>query len=117
MKKIGILLVITTAILLTGCVSLKTPIDRPGLEPTLAVLDYEVVGPVTVEGDSTNIMGLFWFGGASYSDLLKAAQDMGADDVINVYDDAETSTVLGIYNKFKITWTGTAIKYKGTITE
>ncbi|MFI3257906.1 MAG: hypothetical protein R3Y36_06380 [Spirochaetales bacterium] len=107
---------LTLSIILAGCTSIS-PVSRPSNEVQLAGLNYEVIGPVSVKGTTNSILGIFWWGGISYEELLTKAHEMGADDVIKVYEDRGTYSIGLIYNEFETVWTGLAIKYTNTFTD
>lgn len=114
-KKVLIsILVVCLALTLTSCHSLKAGISDSGVTTSLVPREYEVLGPVSMEGKVTNILGVYTYGGKGYSDLLSQAkaQYPQADAVIDIYLDESAQFILGVYNTFTQQYTGTAIRYK-----
>lgn len=113
MKKIFILLVALFAMLFIGCMSnTSSAYEEPGVTVNLAEREYEIIDHVSVSGTKRNILGLFWWGGVTYEDLLIEARKMGADDVMNIYEDKSQLTIAIFYSQFNHTLTATAIKYR-----
>ncbi len=108
------ILVICLALTLTSCHSLKVGASDSGVVTALVPREYEVLGPVTMEGKITNIMGVYTYGGKGYSDLLAQAkaQYPETDAVIDIYLDESAEYIFGVYNTFTQNYMGTAIKYK-----
>lgn len=113
-KKAVFALVLAGAlVLLPGCVSTTTQARRdPNITTNLARKDYEVLGPVTMESDVTSILGIIYFGGKGYADLLAEAQRLypEANALIDIYRDQKNVTILGVYNRFGMIYSATAIK-------
>lgn len=73
----------------------------------------DVLGRVTYYGTRTNVLGIFYWGGAAYSKLYeKAKKEFDADDVINISIDYKTTKFLGFYNSHTYVISGLAVKYK-----
>lgn len=100
-------------LLVCSCVSVSKPLDRDGVTTALADKEYKILGRVEYTGTTTNILGLFSFGGAGYKKMIEKAKEQypGTDEVVNVMQDVNTNIVLGIYNRFGYTMTGLAIQY------
>lgn len=112
MKNILIAMMVVSVILFTSCQSTVSATGEPGLKVELVERDFEVLGHVSVSGAKKNVLGLFWWGGVTYEELLEEARKMGADDVMNIYEDKSLTTFAIFYNSFGHTFTATAIKYK-----
>ena len=74
--------------------------------------DYEVIGEVTADAESTSVLGIIASGDSGYIKLYKAAKAQGADDVINVKIDCQYYNLLGLYSVVKNKLHGIAIKWK-----
>jgi len=114
--KVSIVLILIVCILISltgGVTSFKEGFKDAGLSSALKEKDYEVLGSVTMHSAITNILGFISFGGRGYEELLEIAKEQyeDCDAVINIYEDVDTSIILGVYNKFKHNYTGTAIKF------
>jgi len=82
-------------------------------EITIERKDLEILGPVTSQACSYQVLGFFGTGNAGYEMLLQAARDKGADGVMNVAVDTKLDYyVFGAYSKVTTTLYGTAYKYK-----
>lgn len=96
----------------TSCYSAITkPVKAPDIVSSLTRSDYEILGDVSISSDVHNILGIVSFGGEGYNSLLVEAKKKypSCDAVINLYEDKGHMLVLGVYNKFHRTITGTAI--------
>ena len=128
MKKVSfLLLVLLTVLTLTSCKTVNLETNRVGWSnySDLVVKDYDVVGIVTVESTETITNGPLMLTSSvtgsrvTYNDLMKKAQTLNADDIINVRIDVKqdyTKTVIDFFTGSKVTYTyiGTAaaIRYK-----
>lgn len=105
-------IMVSVFFLMVGCTSVN-PIREHGVTVKLSETQYEILGRVEYEGISHNVLGLFYWGGASYSKLYeKAKTEFGADDVINVSLDYKTVSYGIFYNKRVYIMSGLAVKYK-----
>ena len=99
----------------TGGAGIMTNVTYPAVAPLNKVaykeLDFEIVGPVQVEVQSSSILGLFQSGNSGYIELYKQAVTKGAHDVINVKIDTHYYNILGIISRVKTIMHGTAIKW------
>src|SRR5690606_23796187 len=88
---------------------------------------FDVVGVVSSETTSENILGIVSSGGGGLAELLAEAKAAGGDDVINLKADSFRKSIgfpvpfssvlfsaagLTFYTKSELTLIGTAIKYK-----
>ena len=74
--------------------------------------DFKIKGPVTVEADSSSILGIISSGDSGYGKLYQAAKEkMQADDVICVKVDTYHYNILGIIAKVKTKLHGVAIEW------
>lgn len=99
------------AVVLSSCASFTRPVAHDkGFPPDGR---YEILGPVYVEGKTFILLGMLWFGGLAYIDLLAEARDKfrSVDDVVNVSRDEDIFSVLGIWTTVKTRLHGTAIRY------
>ena len=74
--------------------------------------DFEVIGEVTAEVQSSSILGIICSGDSGYISLYKAAKSQGADDVINVKIDTHYYNIMNCYSKVTTKLLGLAIKWK-----
>jgi hypothetical protein len=73
---------------------------------------FDIVGQVSAEGQTTNILGWIANGDAGYKTLLEKAKASGGDAVIDYYYDAKLYNILTFYSKVDFILYGTAVKYK-----
>ncbi len=111
MKKALIMLAIA-ALLASSC-NTRFPYEDAGLRGEVVRKDYEVLGPVVVEGTVHNILGIIGWGGIGYNDILKEAQRLypDADAVLNVTKDVTSFSVGFIYSELGMEFSGLAISY------
>ncbi len=95
-KSLFFVVALVVVALLAGCTTV-VPVSSPELVSPLAEKDYEIVGRLAVEG--------------SYQDLLREVEALGADDVINIYEENETMTAGMFVLSAETTFYGIAIKY------
>ena len=92
-------------------------VERPGgvqttTEYKLTSKDFKVLGRVTETGETTLWFGLTMTGGKGYQALLKQAQKLGADAIMDYSFDIEQKSVFFfIYSKYTWKATGLAVKY------
>ena len=78
----------------------------------LTTSDFTIIGPVSAEAKSTNILGMVAEGNNGYAKLFEAAQAAGGDDVISIKVDTQCKHyVFGVYSAATVKLTGFAIKY------
>src|SRR5262245_54435428 len=58
---------------------------------------FDIVGQVSAEGQTTNILGWIAAGDAGYKTLLEKAKASGGDAVIDFYYDARLYNILSFY--------------------
>lgn len=74
--------------------------------------DFQILGGVTSEANSSSILGIIASGDSGYIKLYEEAKKQhGADDVICVKVDTHYSNILGIISKVKTKLHGVAIKW------
>lgn len=104
--------VLFLALMFTSCYTgITKPVKSPEIVSTLTRSDYKILGDVSISSDIHNVLGIVSWGGCGYADLLKKAKEQypDANAVINLYEDRGTQMILGIYNKFTKTITGSAV--------
>jgi len=74
--------------------------------------DYEIVGEVNADAESTSILGILASGDSGYIKLFQAAKAQGAHDVIGVKIDVHYYNILNLYSKVTNKLHGWAIKWK-----
>lgn len=127
MKKLFlIILALSTALILSSCKSIDMSTNQVGWSnySSLATKDYNVVGIVYLESTETvktsflSLTTTITGSRITYSDLMKKAEELGADDIINVRVDRNsdfTKTIIdfivGSTKTYKYKATATAIKY------
>ena len=108
-----IALALLVAVIVSACISYPEILNKsfPSGEK------YDILGSVTVTGTTIYILGLP-FGGATYADLLSAANEKfkSVDDVVSVSVDKEVRTLLGIITWVDTILRGIAIRYVKTTT-
>jgi len=116
MRKLIFLLLAGLLILSSGgCI--YTKIEKPGdvqisTQHKLTSSDFKILGRVSVTGETTLWFGAVLTGGKGYQALLKQAQEMGGDAIMDYSFDVEyESILLLIYARAKWKATGIAIKY------
>lgn len=73
--------------------------------------DFEIIGPVTAEAESTSILGILASGDSGYAKLYEKAKAAGADDVICVKVDTHYYNILAFYTRVNTKLHGVAIKW------
>lgn len=97
---------------LSSCMSFKMPVSTSNVNTRLVEKDYEILGRVKLEGESTLILGIYGTGGATYNELLEqAVKQYGADEVVNITTDMTSKYYFGVLVKQGWIMTGLAIKY------
>lgn len=79
---------------------------------TFAKSDFEIVGPVTAEAESTSILGILASGDSGYGKLYANAKAQGADDVICVKVDTYYYNILALFSRVKTKLHGVGIRWK-----
>lgn len=114
-KALFLMLVCLVAISFVGCI--YTKIEEPGnvqvsTRHTLTSKDFKILGRVSVTGETTLWFGAVLTGGKGYQALLKKAQEMGGDAIMDYSFDVEYKSILWfIYAKGIWKATGIAIQY------
>ena len=110
-------------LVLAGLLSLSlvsciyTKIEEPGpvqvsTQHMVTSKDFKILGRVSVTGETTLWFGAVLTGGKGYQALLKKAQEMGGDAIMDYSFDVEYKSILWfIYAKGIWKATGIAIKY------
>lgn len=113
MKKTLVIAIMMAVLLLSASCATRMPYAEAGLIGPLAEKDYEILGPVGIEGRNHNILGFIGWGGIGYNDLLDAARELypETDAVINITEDFTSFAVAIIYNSFGFEISGLAIRY------
>ncbi|GIW72944.1 MAG: hypothetical protein KatS3mg102_2486 [Planctomycetota bacterium] len=132
MKRVALALVLGVAMFATtGCAALWSwPVSSAGpgflyvnqtlpSEDTTSTVykferkDFDILGPVSAEAETSSILGWVATGDGGYNKLLTQAKaQFNADDVINVRIDTSYSNILGIISTAKTKLYGTAIRFK-----
>lgn len=74
--------------------------------------DFKIKGPVTVEAESSSILGIISSGDTGYGKLYQTAKEkFAADDVICVKVDTHYYNILAVYSKVKTKLHGVAIEW------
>jgi hypothetical protein len=116
MKK-SILLILTALLILSSAGCIYTKIEQPGDVKTstqhkLTSSDFKILGRVSVTGETILWFGAVLTGGKGYQALLKQAQEMGGDAIMDYSFDVEYESILWfVYAKAKWKATGIAVKY------
>lgn len=97
-----------------GSCTTTYPVKEHGLNMKLEPRAYDILGRVTYKGTQKNVLGLFYWGGASFEAFLKEAQKQypNADDILNVTIDYTQYNVGVFYNSRTYIMSGIAVKYK-----
>ncbi|MBU2511915.1 hypothetical protein KJ966_11295 [bacterium] len=104
---------------LSGCIYTST--EKAGIIQTGTVFqlnsnDFEVIDRVSVTGETTLWFGVLMIGGKGYQALLKEAEKIGGDEIMNYSYDSEVTSILGwIYSKATWKATGFAVKLKSSV--
>jgi len=109
---------VLAAVIMTGCATIGKENNGSFEEIKVPAKDFTSLGLVFTENVIQNNKGKVF----TYYELLKKAQELGADAIVNVTIDVqrEGTKILNIYLNPKETWYGsaTAIKYTpGTLTQ
>jgi len=116
MKKV-LFLVLTGLLALSLVSCIYTKIEEPGpvqvsTQHTLTSKDFKILGRVSVTGETTLWFGAVLTGGKGYQALLKKAQEVGGDAIMDYSFDVEYKSILWfIYARAKWKATGVAVKY------
>ena len=112
-----IFLVLAGLLILSSGGCIYTKIEQPGdvqisTQHKLTSSDFKILGRVSVTGKTKLWFGAVLTGGKGYQALLKKAQEMGGDAIMDYSFDVEyESILLLIYARAKWKATGIAIKY------
>ena len=112
-----IFLVLAGLLILSSGGCIYTKIEQPGdvqisTQHKLTSSDFKILGRVSVTGETKLWLGAVLTGGKGYQALLKKAQEMGGDAIMDYSFDVEyESILLLIYARAKWKATGIAIKY------
>ena len=129
MKKNVFFSVVVLAIMMLVCSCSTTDLstNQVGVSTYIGTIakDFEIVDVITLESTETVKVGFLSLTRSvtgsriTYSDLLKKAIELGADDVVNVRIDRKDNlkfsvfdVIFGSTNTYTYVATGTAIKYK-----
>jgi hypothetical protein len=75
--------------------------------------DFDILGPVSAEAETSSILGWVATGDGGYGKLLtQAKSQLNADDVIDVRIDTQYSNILGLISTSKTKLMGVAIRFK-----
>ena len=116
MRKL-IFLVLAGLLILSSGGCIYTKIEQPGpvqisTQHKLTSSDFKILGRVSVTGETKLWFGAVLTGGKGYQALLKKAQEMGGDAIMDYSFDVEYESILWfIYARAKWKATGIAIKY------
>lgn len=116
MRILGLLFLAFTAT--TGCIYHQIAAPVPPLMSShsqfqIPKSSFDIVGPVSAEGEYTTILGMVMTGGNTYDDLFQQAKKMGGDDLINyTYNVHQEGILMLVYSKSKWTARATAIKWR-----
>ncbi len=128
MKKLFlVMMALTATLILSSCKSIDMSTNQVGWSnySSLATKDYDIVGIIYLESTETIKTSFLCINTTktgsriTYSDLMKKAEEMGANDVINVRVDRKTESksspldfITGSNKTYKYLCTATAIRYK-----
>jgi len=110
-------LVLAGLLILSSAGCIYTKIEQPGwvqcwTEHKLTSNDFKILGRVSATGEAKLWFGAVLTGGEGYQALLKQAQEMGGDAIMNYSFDVEyESVLLLIYARARWKATGIAVKY------
>ncbi len=114
-NSIRILLLGLLAFVLSSCIYRDVRFPGIATNATLYELDsddFKILGTVETEGVYTSWFGLVLTGETGYSELLKQAQKMGGDEIMNYrFELQSTSVLMFIYNRVVWKATAQAIRY------
>ncbi len=116
MKKL-VLLVLAGLLVLSSASCIYTNIEYPGLVQTLTQheltsSDFKILGRVSATGETKLWFGAVLTGGKGYQALLKEAQEVGGDAIMDYSFDVEYKSILWfIYARATWKATGIAVKY------
>ena len=78
--------------------------------------DYQVIQRVNASGETTLWFGMVLLGGKGYQALLKEAEAVGGDTIMDYsFDMEQTSVLLFIYSRVKWKATGMAVKLSDSL--
>ena len=103
----------------SGCVYVNT--EMPGKVQSVTQFelksgDYQVIQRVNASGETTLWFGMVLLGGKGYQALLKEAEAVGGDTIMDYsFDMEQTSVLLFIYSRVKWKATGMAVKLSDSL--
>ena len=114
------IIVTTVAVILIGsCTTTTGQINNAPASIPIAEAEAETVGTVSIEYTSHGVLGVTprfslvsWGDHSSYVALLEQAEEIGADDVVNIKTDVIRSQVWFLYNARTWVASGLAVKYE-----
>jgi hypothetical protein len=116
MRKLSFL-VLAGLLILSSAGCIYTKIEQPGWVQCWTVHkltsnDFKIIRRVSATGEAKLWFGAVLTGGKGYQALLKQAQEMGGDAIMNYSFDVEyESVLLLIYARARWKATGIAVKY------
>ena len=119
MKMFSTLIILGLIPFFSGCVYLNT--EMPGKVQSVTQFelksgDYQVIQRVNASGETTLWFGMVLLGGKGYQALLKEAEDVGGDTIMDYsFDMEQTSVLLFIYSRVKWKATGMAVKLSDSL--
>lgn len=118
-RSIKILFLSVFLVAISGCVYLD--VNAPGAVYSATSYqlnsdDFKVLGRVETTGVTTGWFGVYLAGGQGYQDLLKQAQNLGGDAIMNYsFDVHQKSILFFVYQKLQWKATGLAVKLSDDI--
>jgi hypothetical protein len=127
MKKCMFVLLVLTAMVLSGCRTTNLTTNKVGWSDytTVTIKDFDVVGVITLESEVTKTVTPFGFSSTlegseiTYAMLMEKAVEKKGDDIMNVridkHDDSKTTLfdrIIGYTKKTKYIATALVIRYK-----
>ncbi|HQL05649.1 MAG TPA: hypothetical protein PLU33_10965 [Treponemataceae bacterium] len=127
MKKCMFVLLVLTAMVLSGCKTTNLTTNKVGWSDytTVTIKDFDVVGVITLESEVIKTVTPFGFSSTlegseiTYAMLMEKAVEKKGDDIMNVridkHDDSKTTLfdrIIGYTKTTKYTATALVIRYK-----
>ena len=119
MKMFSSLIILGLIPFFSGCVYVNT--EMPGKVQSVTQFelksgDYQVIQRVNASGETTLWFGMVLLGGKGYQALLKEAEAVGGDTIMDYsFDMEQTSVLLFIYSTVKWKATGMAVKLSDSL--
>ena len=119
MKMFSTLIILGLIPFFSGCVYVNT--EMPGKVQSVTQFelksgDYQVIQRVNASGETTLWFGMVLLGGKGYQALLKEAEVVGGDTIMDYsFDMEQTSVLLFIYSRVKWKATGMAVKLSDSL--